>query len=130
MTDDPPIDLGAIVTGAGDSGQWCQEHIDVLAEWEIPTISATTTIMEVILGLEELFVIAYRKRNGYDPPEGTDFSNLPSSEKPGPDHLNQALAEAAPLCCFVEEHAENPWPDEDAPPLIAILAHQAKESED
>lgn len=127
MVDLPPgVDPSAIVTSPSE--QFCADHLRTLAEWEIPTLNATLEAITVVTGTRAFYAIAYREKNGYDLPDGLDPSDVPDSEAPEMAHLNAALEVASPICCFIEEHAENPWPDEGAPPLIAILAHSAQET--
>lgn len=127
MDDIPPEVRGGIVTDPNE--QWCKDHLEDLAEWDIPTLNAVLTSIQTILETDRFYRIAYEKKNGYGMPDDVDTGDIPEGEQPGTEHINQALEEISPVCCFITDNVENRWEDQDIPPIVGILAAKAAEED-
>lgn len=103
----------------------CDEHLEVGQRFEIPLMNLMLAVQGRLLESEEFFEIAYRIKNGYGRPDSVPMDDVPESERPGTEHINDTIREIEPLCCWLVEEVENPWPDEEAPPFLAIVAEYA-----
>lgn len=122
----PDIDVG-IITDYND--HWCDEHMEDLEEWDIPPMNAVVPALALILESGRFFKVAYRKKNGYDMPDDLCKYDVPESEKPGNEHIQEAIQEISPICCFITDNVENKWEDEPAPQIVTILAAKAAEED-
>lgn len=102
--------------------QLCDEHLQGLAGWEIPIVSGMQTALEVLLKMREFYKVAYEDKNDYTFSEGMDQSDVPQSDRPGPENINYALNECSPVCCFIEDHLDDPFPNDPTSPFIGVLA--------
>lgn len=105
----------------------CEEHMEMVGEYDIPLINVILATQGAILSSGNFFEIAYQKRNGYAKPDDMDWDEIPDPEKPGAKHINMAMEHVEYICCFVAEHTDSPYPDDDIPDYIAIIANYAKE---
>ena len=130
--DDTPI--GRVPRGTEaiiiDPTMMCEKHLEMGQDWDIPAMNLIFATQGALVGSEDFFEIAYRKLNGYSKPEEIEWNQVPDGEQPGIKHINEAMEEIGKICCFVEEHVENPYPDEDVPEFIAIIAEHAREEEE
>lgn len=125
-----PTDRDAILL---DPSMFCEEHMGEVSDWNVPPFNAYMMTQYALLASEEFFELAYRVKNGYAPPDGVGWGeeeSVPDGEKPGVQHMNDVIREIEPLCCWVVENLENPWPDEDAPAYIAILSDASKRAKE
>lgn len=119
MSASPPTDREAIIL---EPSMICSEHQRVGQRWEIPFSNLLLATQGVCLESEAFFDIAYRLKNGYGRPEGVDWDDVPESERPGTEHINDVIREIEPLCCWVEEEISDPWPNEEGSPYLHIVA--------
>lgn len=115
-----------------EPGMICEEHLAMANDWDIPLMNVMIATQGNLLESETFFNIAYRIKNGYGPPEGVGWGedgeepNVPESERPGVEHINDTMREIEPLCCWICENREEPFPEEDEPPtFIKLLADYA-----
>lgn len=89
--------------------QWCDEHWQqVLADEDANPMVAAMALTDTLLNDTFFYEVAYRCKNGYGLPEGVDpeVDDIPEGERPGTVHINQALQELSPLCCFLEDERD------------------------
>lgn len=124
--------MGSDVPGPEDAlmlepGMFCEEHTEMIEQWSIPYLNFMLAAQGKLLSVPAFYDVAYRKKNGYDRPEGVERDDVPESERPGNIHINAAMQEIEPLCCWLEENVEDPYPDQDTTPLLGIIAKFAAE---
>lgn len=102
MPNDVPDASDGIIT---DPGQvFCEEHWEEIvgqnptAQEGASGLEATLMITQHALANGEFYEIAFRIKNGYPP--GDDIGE---NEQPGNVHINKALMECSPMCCFLGE---------------------------
>lgn len=109
-----------------DYENFCQHHLEQLEEFEIPFLNVQIPSLSIIMDDKVFFETAYRLKNGYAPPEGIR-GDVPESEQPGIEHINDSLEEFSPICCYIEENRES---ETELPPFIEALAEKVEEMED
>lgn len=119
-----PTDEEAIIT---DPSVFCDEHMEKAEELSIHPINVITATLGVLLNNEHFFNIAYRIKNGYGKPEDMGWDDVPEGERPDVKHVNMAIEEVQPICCFIKEHEEHPYPEQEGHKFISLLANYAEE---
>lgn len=105
---------------------FCQEHLKAIEAEDIPLTNCVLTTQQRLLGNSLFYEIAYRIKNGYAPPEDMNMDNVPDGEKPDVVHINDALEEIQPLCCWLIEELDDPFPDQPGGEFLHHLIHQAQ----
>lgn len=123
--DDVPTERDALML---DPTMVCDEHTEEAAEWDVPFLNLLFAAQGALLESKAFFDVAYKKKNGYDRPDGVEWDDVPESEQPGTEHINAAMREVKPICCWLEENVDDPFPDQPTPVMIGILAKAAKEN--
>lgn len=114
-----------------DPSVLCDEHAEALQSWDIPVIpNGVIETIRACTGRREFFAVAFRAKNGYEMPGEMAMDEVPESERPGNAHINTAIRELSPLCCWFEERAEYEEPGADIDPYIHALARHKAEVDD
>lgn len=121
MSSAPPSDRGGIIM---DYEYFCDEHLEQLEEFEISFMNIHIPILDIIMTDSVFFETCYRLKNGYGIPDSVDTNDIPESEQPGVEHINDALEEFSPVCCYIEDNRES---ETELPPFIEALAEKVNE---
>lgn len=103
---------------------FCADHLNQLDEYDIPFFNAIQPTLGVILGDDTFYETAYRIKNGYGIPDGVDRGDVPEGERPDNPHINEAIKEFSPVCCYIEENHES---ETKLPPFLEALAKVKQE---
>lgn len=123
----PPTEEEALII---DPSVICEEHTEALSEWDIPIIP--NGIMETIQACtttREFYEEAYKAKNGYEMPEDMEMGDVPESEAPGNPHINEAIRELEPLCCFFAEVSDFETEKDIDPYIFALASWKGQQEE-
>lgn len=100
---DIPTQKEAVITDPHIT--FCEDHYNEISQ-HINPIVAISLILEYALSEKLFYETAYRMRNGYGMPEDMETDSVPEDEQPDIIHINKAIREFAPLCCWLQDEIE------------------------